>query len=72
MTRWSGYLGEYFMAEAFVKTFKRDFVWVSNTRDALIVMKQLPQWFESYNETAPHKALKMLSPRQFIRLKSVG
>ena len=60
------------MAEAFVKTFKRDYVWVSNTCDALFVLKQLPTWFNSYNETAPHKALKMLSPRQFIRLQSAG
>jgi transposase InsO family protein len=28
---------------------------------------------EDYNETAPHKALKMLSPREFLRLqKRVG
>lgn len=60
------------MAEAFVKTFKRDYVWVSDTRDAFTVLQQLPAWFEAYNESAPHKALKMLSPRQFIRLKSAG
>jgi transposase InsO family protein len=60
------------MAEAFVKTFKRDYVWVSNKCDALFVLKQLPTWFNSYNETAPHKTLKMLSPRQFIRLQSAG
>ena len=30
------------MAEAFVKTFKRDYVWVSNTCNSLIVLKQLP------------------------------
>ena len=60
------------MAEAFVKTFKRDYVWISDTKDAVTVLKQLPSWFEAYNEQAPHKALKMLSPRQFIRLKSAG
>lgn len=60
------------MAEAFVKTFKRDYVWVSDTSSALSVLKQLPGWFETYNEYAPHKALKMLAPRQFIRLKSAG
>jgi len=27
----------------------------------------LPKWMEDYNETAPHKALKMLSPREYIR-----
>lgn len=60
------------MAEAFVKSFKRDYVWVSDTSDAFTVLKQLPTWFETYNEQAPHKALKMLSPRQFIRLKLAG
>ena len=60
------------MAEAFVKTFKRDYVWVSNTSDAATVLAQLPAWFEAYNEQAPHKALNMLAPRQFIKLKSAG
>jgi putative transposase len=57
------------MAEAFVKTFKRDYVWFGDLKDAQTVMAQLPQWFEDYNEKAPHKALKMLSPREFLRLK---
>ena len=60
------------MAEAFVKTFKRDYVWVSDTRSAIIVMKQLPEWFESYNQSAPHKGLGMLSPRQFIEQRMAG
>lgn len=60
------------MAEAFVKTLKRDYVWVSDTRDAITVMKQLPEWFESYNESAPHKGLRMLSPRQFIEQQKAG
>jgi putative transposase len=60
------------MAEAFVKTFKRDYVWVSDTSNAFIVLKQLPSWFKTSNEYAPHKALKMLAPKQFIRLKSAG
>jgi transposase InsO family protein len=55
------------MAEAFVKTFKRDYVWTANLQDARSVMEQLPAWFEDYNERAPHKGLKMLSPRQFRR-----
>lgn len=60
------------MAEAFVKTFKRDYVWISDIKDAITVMKQLPTWFESYNESAPHKGLGMLSPREFIRQKMAG
>jgi putative transposase len=55
------------MAEAFVKTFKRDYVWVGNLKDAQTVMEQLPTWFEDYNECAPHKGLKMRAPRQFLR-----
>lgn len=55
------------MAESFVKTIKRDYVWLSDLKDAFTVMNQLPKWIEDYNERAPHKALKMLSPREFIR-----
>ena len=55
------------MAEAFVKTFKRDYVYVNDCPDAPTVMAQLGQWFEDYNEYHPHKGLKMKSPRQFIR-----
>jgi len=55
------------MAEAFVKTFKRDYVYVNDRPEAKTVMSQLDQWFEDYNEFHPHKGLKMKSPRQFIR-----
>ena len=55
------------MAEAFVKTFKRDYVWSADLTDARTVMAQLSKWFEDYNENAPHKGLRMLSPRQFRR-----
>jgi len=56
------------MSEAFVKTFKRDYVYLSELPSAEAVLKQLPQWFEDYNEWAPHKGLRMKSPRQFRRL----
>jgi len=55
------------MAEAFVKTFKRDYVWSADLPSAVSVMGQLEKWFNDYNENAPHKGLKMLSPRQFRR-----
>jgi len=55
------------MAEAFVKTFKRDYVWSGDLSSAITVMGQLEKWFQDYNENAPHKGLKMLSPRQFRR-----
>ncbi len=55
------------MAEAFIKTFKRDYVYINQRPDAQTVMTQLPHWFDDYNEVHPHKGLKMLSPREFIR-----
>lgn len=54
------------MAEAFVKTFKRDYVSVNPTPDAETVMAQLPFWFEHYNNLHPHSALGYQSPREFI------
>jgi putative transposase len=53
------------MAEAFVKTFKRDYVYVNELWTAADVLEQLPVWFQDYNEFAPHKGLKMKSPREF-------
>ena len=55
------------MAESFVKTFKRDYVYVHDRPDAQSVLAQLPRWFEDYNDNHPHKALRMKSPREFIR-----
>jgi len=58
------------MAEAFIKTFKRDYVYMHDLPDAKIVMKLLPLWFEDYNDNHPHKGLKMLSPREFVMMKN--
>ena len=55
------------MAESFVKTFKRDYVYVNELRDAASVMRQLAAWFEDYNEVHPHKGLRMQSPREYRR-----
>lgn len=55
------------MAEAFVKTFKRDYVWFGDLKDAKTVMTQLADWIEDYNEKAPHKGLRMRSPREYLR-----
>lgn len=57
------------MAEALVKTMKRDYVSVNPTPDAKTVMKSLPEWFEHYNLLHPHKALGYRSPREFIAEK---
>ncbi len=56
------------MAEAFVKTFKRDYAYLADLPTARAALTQLDGWFEDYNEHHPHKGLKMLSPRQFRRL----
>jgi transposase InsO family protein len=53
------------MAEAFIKTFKRDYVCLHCLESAPVVMEQLPRWFEDYNENHPHKGLKMMSPREY-------
>lgn len=54
------------VAEAFVKTFKRDYVWFGDLSNAESVMKKLPFWFEDYNNNAPHKGLGMKSPREYL------
>jgi len=43
------------MAEAFVKTIKRDYVYVADLPDAETVLTLLPAWFDDYNEHQPHK-----------------
>ena len=55
------------MAEAFVRTFKRDYVRVGDCADARTVLRSLPAWFTHYNEVHPHRTLGYRSPRQFIR-----
>lgn len=58
------------MAEAFVRTIKRDYVRVSPAPDAETVLRQLPKWLTHYNEVHPHKALGYRSPREFINTRS--
>jgi putative transposase len=53
------------MAEAFVKTIKRDYARVSSKPDAASVLRQLDSWFEHYNAVHPHKALGYRSPHEF-------
>jgi putative transposase len=60
------------ITEAFVKTLKRDYVWLSDIKNAKTVMDQLPNWIEDYNERAPHKALKMCSLRAFIKKQKLA
>ena len=53
------------MAEAFVKTIKRDYARVAIRTDAASVLHQLDAWFEHYNTVHPHKALGYRAPREF-------
>jgi transposase InsO family protein len=58
------------IAEAFVKTFKRDYVRVHALPDAPAALRQIAGWIADYNEIHPHSALKMRSPREFIRAQA--
>ena len=53
------------LAEAFVHTFKRDYVHVYELRDAETVLAQLRGWMEDYNCHASHSALGMRSPADY-------
>ena len=58
------------MAEAFVKTFKRNYVYLADLPDAETVLGQLGAWFEDYNEYHPHKGLEMTLPKPFRSARS--
>jgi putative transposase len=58
------------MAEAFVRTMKRDYVRVSPIPNAKAVLRLLPVWLAHYNEVHPHRALGYRSPREFITARS--
>jgi putative transposase len=49
------------IAEAFVKTFKRDYARLSILPDAATVIALLSAWFEDYHEGHPHSGLKFRS-----------
>ena len=53
------------MAEAFVKTLKRDYVDGADLSSAAAVLGQLPAWVADYNGVAPHSALGYLAPREY-------
>jgi putative transposase len=60
------------MAESFVGTIKRDYVYTSDCFDADTVLRMLPQWIEDYNFKAPHSGLGMLSPVEYIEKIKLG
>lgn len=49
------------MAEAFVKTFKRDYVYMNDRPDAETVMAQLADWFGDYNNYRKRPAKAVLT-----------
>jgi putative transposase len=57
------------IAEASVKTFKRDYARLPMLPDAETVIALLPAWFEDYNEVHPRSGLTFLSPRE-LRLSA--
>ena len=60
------------MAESFVGTLKRDYVYVSDCYDTDTVIKMLPDWIDDYNGEAPHSGLNMLSPLEYKELIKLG
>src|SRR3954466_11325978 len=65
------------MAEAFVKTFKRDYVRVSPIPNAAAALALIASWMEDYNSVHPHSRLGYRSPREYIlpnplRVRSSG
>ena len=53
------------MAESFVRTFKRDYVYVSDCNNAETVINLLPDWVVNYNSEAPHSGLNIMSPLEY-------
>ena len=51
----------------FVGTIKRDYVYMNDCYNPDQVIKQLKGWFDDYNNIAPHSALDMLSPREYLQ-----
>jgi putative transposase len=60
------------MAEAFVKTFKRDYVRVSPIPDAAAALALVDSWMEDYNTVHPHSRLGYRSPREYIMSQPVA
>lgn len=57
------------MSEAFVKTIKRDYVYVSDCYSAEVTQKLLEGWVKDYNIVAPHSGLGMRSPVGYRKMK---
>ena len=55
------------IAEAFVKTFKRDYVRVNPIPDAAMALAAIETWMTDYNEVHPHSRLGYRSPSDYRR-----
>jgi putative transposase len=60
------------MVESFVKTFKRDYVYLYDRPDGATVLTQLDRWFDDYNESHLHTGLKRKSSREFLHAQLVA
>jgi len=60
------------MAEAFVKTVKRDYVRVNPIPNAAAALTLLDTWMEDYNTVHPHSRLGYCSPREYILSQPVA
>ena len=60
------------MAEAFVKTFKRDYVRMGLIPDAAAALALVDSWMEDYNTVHPHSRLGYRSPREYILSQPVA
>ena len=58
------------MAEAFVKTLKRDYVRISPIPSAAAALSLIDTWMEDYNTVHPHSWLGYRSPQEYIMLSS--
>jgi len=57
-------------AEAFVKTFKRDYVRTTARPCADTALALIENWMEDYNIVHPHSRLGYRSPREYIATQS--
>ncbi len=60
------------LAEAFVKTLKRNYVRVSPIPDAAAALALIDSWMEDYNTVHPHSRLGYRSPREYILSQPVA
>lgn len=58
------------MAEAFVRTFKRDYVRVNPIPNAATAIAAVEAWMDDYNAVHPHSRLGYRSPREYRQAMS--